>query len=155
MRGREGGDDGERKSCTSAVPEVVVGGGVVLAEPLQDEFVVQQAVERPEEEDVEGQVANSLLLKVSAQSLRLPAGPEGHQVKMKHSSFKWRFGNLMLAFSGSLHSPTYRPAPARPGTLNVSADELSTAADAKKELKINNNPSPACVSFHKEGVYSF
>ncbi len=48
----------------------------MLAEPLQDEFVVQQAVERPEEEDVEGQVANSLLLKVSTQSLRLPTGPE-------------------------------------------------------------------------------
>lgn len=61
---------------TSAVPEVVVGGRVVLAEPLQDELVVQQAVERPEEEDVEGQVANSLLLKVSTQSLRLPTRPE-------------------------------------------------------------------------------
>lgn len=56
-----------------------MGGRVVLAEPLQDEFVVQQAVERPEEEDVEGQVANSLLLKVSTQSLHLPAGPEEQQ----------------------------------------------------------------------------
>lgn len=53
-----------------------MGGRVVLAEPLQDEFVVQQAVEGPEEEDVEGQVANSLLLEVSTQSLHLPAGPE-------------------------------------------------------------------------------
>lgn len=63
-------------SCTSAVPEVIVGGRVVLAEPLQDEFVVQQAVKRPQEEDVEGQVANSLLLKVPTQSLHLPTGPE-------------------------------------------------------------------------------
>lgn len=62
--------------CTSAVPEVVVGGWVVLAESLKDEFVVQQAVEGPEEEHIEGQVANLLLLKVSTQSLRLPAGPE-------------------------------------------------------------------------------
>lgn len=61
-----------RRYCTSAVPEVVVGWRVVLAEPLQDEFVVQQAVERPQEEDVEGKVANSLLLEVSTQSLHLP-----------------------------------------------------------------------------------
>lgn len=65
----------ETLSCTPAVPEVIVGGGVVLAEPLEDEFVVQQAVEGPEEEHVEGQVANSLLLKVSTKSLHLPAGP--------------------------------------------------------------------------------
>lgn len=75
------GQEGEKKqnkrhTCTSAVPEVIVGGREVLAEPLQDEFVVQQAVKRPEEEDVEGQVANSLLLKFSTQSLRLPTGPE-------------------------------------------------------------------------------
>ena len=53
-----------------------MGRRVVLAEPLQDEFVVQQAVQRPEEEDVEGQVADSLLLEVSTHGLRLPAGPE-------------------------------------------------------------------------------
>lgn len=70
----------EATSCTSAVPEVIVGGWVVLAEPLQDEFIVQQAVEGPEEEHIEGQVANSLLLKVSTKSLHLPAGPE----EMKH-----------------------------------------------------------------------
>lgn len=51
--------------CTSTVPEVIMCGRVVLAEPLQDKFVVQQAVKRPEEEDVEGQVANPLLLEVS------------------------------------------------------------------------------------------
>lgn len=55
----------ETPGCTSAVPEVIVGGWVVLAQPLQDEFVVQQAVEGPEEEHIEGQVANPLLLKVS------------------------------------------------------------------------------------------
>lgn len=65
----------ETPSCTPAVPEVIMGGGVVLAEPLEDEFVVQQAVEGPEEEHIEGQVANSLLLKVSTQSLHLPVGP--------------------------------------------------------------------------------
>lgn len=37
---------------------------------------MQQAVKGPEEEDVEGQVADSLLLKVSTQSLHFPAGPE-------------------------------------------------------------------------------
>lgn len=52
-----------------------MGWGVVLAQPLQDELVVQQAVERPQQEDVEGQVANPLLLKVPAEGLHLPAGP--------------------------------------------------------------------------------
>lgn len=79
----------ETTSCTSAVPEVIVGGWVVLAEPLQDEFIVQQAVEGPEEEHVEGQVANSLLLKVSTESLQLPAGPEetGHMFKAAVNTF--------------------------------------------------------------------
>lgn len=73
-------NDGSAR-VTSAVPEVVVGGRVVLAEPLQDEFVVQQAVERPEEEDVERQVANPLLLEVPAQSFNLPTRPEVKQKK--------------------------------------------------------------------------
>lgn len=79
----------ETTSCTSAVPEVLVGGWVVLAEPLQDEFIVQQAVEGPEEEHVEGQVANSLLLKVSTESLHLPAGPEemGHMFEAAVNTF--------------------------------------------------------------------
>lgn len=72
----------KRQSRTSAVPEVVVGGRVVLAEPLQDELVVQQAVQRPEEEDVEGQVANSLLLEVSTHGLHLTNGPEGQRCKV-------------------------------------------------------------------------
>lgn len=72
----------KRQRCTSAVPEVVVGGWVVLAEPLQDELVVQQAVQRPEEEDVEGQVANSLLLEVSTCGLHLPNGPEERRCKV-------------------------------------------------------------------------
>lgn len=62
--------------CTSRVPEVVVGGWVVLAEPLQYKFVVQQAVEGSEEEDVEGQIANLLLLEVPTQGLHLATGPE-------------------------------------------------------------------------------
>lgn len=66
---------------TSAVPEVLVGGRVVLAEPLQQQLVVQQAVQRPEQEDVERQVAEPLLLEVSAQSLHLPAGPADGNVK--------------------------------------------------------------------------
>lgn len=52
----------------------------MLAQPLQDELIVQQAVQRPEEEHVERQVADSLLLKVPTESLHLPAGPE----EMRH-----------------------------------------------------------------------
>lgn len=48
----------------------------MLTESLQDELVVEQPVEGPEEEDVEGQVADSLLLEVPAKSLHLPAGSE-------------------------------------------------------------------------------
>ena len=48
----------------------------MLAEPLQDELVVQQAMERAQQEDVEGQVANPLLLEVPTQSLHLATGPE-------------------------------------------------------------------------------
>lgn len=73
VKGRE---VGVQASCTSAVPEVIMGGWVVLAQPLQDEFIVQQAMKRPEKEHVERQVANSLLLKVSTKSLHLPTGPE-------------------------------------------------------------------------------
>lgn len=76
----EGREVGVETSSTSAVPEVIVGGWVVLAEPLQDEFIVQQAVEGPEKEHIEGQVAHSLLLKVSTESLHFPAGPE----KIRH-----------------------------------------------------------------------
>ena len=54
----------------------------MFAESLQDELVVQQAVQRPEEEDVEGQVANSLLLKVSTRGLHLTNGPEGQRCKV-------------------------------------------------------------------------
>lgn len=61
------------KITTSAVPEVIVGWRVVFAQPLQDELVVQQAMERPQQEDVEGQVANPLLLKVPAEGLHFPA----------------------------------------------------------------------------------
>lgn len=68
-------EGGYEKEGTSAVSEVVMCGREVLAEPLHDEFVVQQAVERPEEEDVEGQVTHLLLLEVSTQSLDLPVGP--------------------------------------------------------------------------------
>lgn len=77
---------GRQRSGTSAVPEVVVGGRVVLAQPLQDQLVVQQAVERPQEEDVEGKVANPLLLKVSTQSLHLPAGSVMNECNVFSSS---------------------------------------------------------------------
>lgn len=100
----------ETTSCTSAVPEVIVGGWVVLAEPLQDEFIVQQAVEGPEEEHVEGQVANSLLLKVSTESLHLPAGPEGMRPMFKtvigyfkvfHLPCMWITGSVVVMASPS------------------------------------------------------
>lgn len=58
---------------TSAVPEVHVRGRVVFAQPLQDLLVVDEAVQRPQDEDVERDVADLLQLKVPAQGLQ-PAG---------------------------------------------------------------------------------
>lgn len=48
-------------------------GWVVLAQPLQDLLVVDEAVQRPQDEDVERNVADLLQLKVPAQGLQ-PAG---------------------------------------------------------------------------------
>ena len=62
-------------SLTSAVSEVGVRGGVVFAQALQDLLVVQQPVQRAQQEDGEGHVAHLLELKVSAQPLQLPRGP--------------------------------------------------------------------------------
>lgn len=101
----------------------------MLAEPLQDELVVQQAVERSQEEDVEGQVANPLLLKVPTQSLHLPDGPEDR----RRSKANEANVSQQLSVRALHRAPTYRPVPVQPGTLNVSGDELSAAAGCKKE----------------------
>lgn len=132
----------KRQSRTSAVPEVVVGGRVVLAEPLQDELVVQQAVQRPEEEDVEGQVANSLLLEVSTHGLHLTNGPEGRRCSVAFQNaptllfsstlFSHQTNYPTTSGGGGLRSHTCRPAPVPPGTLNVSGGERSAAADPKE-----------------------
>lgn len=63
------------RSRTSGVPEVIVGGGVVFAQALQDLLVVHEAVERAQEEDVERQVACLLQLKVATQRLQSPRAP--------------------------------------------------------------------------------
>lgn len=89
---REGGGSKKKgHTLTSGVPEVIVGGRVVLAEPLEDEFVVQQAVERPEEEDVKGEVADPLLLKLPTHSLCLPTGPEVQrgEVRVRTTLFRY------------------------------------------------------------------
>lgn len=48
-------------------------GRVVFAKPFQDLLVVAEAVQRPQDEDVERDVADLLQLKVPAQTLQ-PAG---------------------------------------------------------------------------------
>lgn len=58
---------------TSAVPEVHVRGLVVFAQPLQDLLVVEEAVQGPQDEDVQRDVADLLQLKVPAETLQ-PAG---------------------------------------------------------------------------------
>ena len=60
---------------TSAVPEVPVRGRVVLAEALQDLLVVREAVQRAQQEHVEGDVAHLLQLKVPAHVLQPAGGP--------------------------------------------------------------------------------
>lgn len=63
----------EVSNPTSAVPEVHVRGRVVFAQPLQDLLVVDEAVQGPQDEDVQRDVADLLQLKVPAQTLQ-PAG---------------------------------------------------------------------------------
>jgi len=58
---------------TSAVPEIPVSSWIMFAQALQDLLVVTEAVQRPQDEDVEGDVADLLQLKVPAESLQ-PAG---------------------------------------------------------------------------------
>lgn len=58
-------------ALTLAVVEVAVGGSVVLAQPLQDELVVHEALDGLEQEGVEGQVAHLLQLKLLVDRLQL------------------------------------------------------------------------------------
>lgn len=46
---------------------------VVFAQALQDLFVVDEAVQRPQDEDIQGDVADLLKLKLPAETLQ-PAG---------------------------------------------------------------------------------
>lgn len=58
-------------TLTLAVVEVAVGQSVVLAQPLQDELVVHEALDGLEQEGVEGQVAHLLQLKLLVDRLQL------------------------------------------------------------------------------------
>lgn len=64
-----------RKRRTSAVPEIHVSSCVVFAQALQDLLVVNEAVQRPQDEDIEGDVADLLQLKVPAETLQLAGRP--------------------------------------------------------------------------------
>lgn len=66
---------GARERHTSAVPEVHVGGGVVFAQALQDLLVVTEAVQRPQNEDIQWDVTDLLQLKVPAETLQLAGRP--------------------------------------------------------------------------------
>lgn len=50
---------------------VAMAGGVMLAQPLQDEFVVHETLDGLEQECVEGQVADLLQLKLFVHRLQL------------------------------------------------------------------------------------
>lgn len=58
---------------TSAVPEIHMSSWVVLAQALQDLLIVDEAVQRPQDEDIQGDVADFLQLKLPAETLQ-PAG---------------------------------------------------------------------------------
>lgn len=58
---------------TSAVPEIYMSRWVVFAQALQDLLVVDEAVQRPQNEDIQGDVADLLQLKVPEENLQ-PAG---------------------------------------------------------------------------------
>lgn len=56
---------------TLAVVVVAVGGRIMLAQSLQDEFVVHEALDGLEQECVEGQVADLLQFKLFVDRLQL------------------------------------------------------------------------------------
>lgn len=58
-------------SLTPAVVQVAVCWVIVLAQPLQDELVVHEALDGLEQEGVEGQVADLLQLKLLVDRLQL------------------------------------------------------------------------------------
>lgn len=60
-----------RNVVTFAVVVVAVCRGVMLAQPLQDEFVVHEALDGFEQERVERQVADLLQLKLFVDRLQL------------------------------------------------------------------------------------
>lgn len=62
---------------TSAVPKVSVARRMVLAQPLQDLFVVHEPVQRAEEKGVEWQVTHFLQLEVSAEMFQPPGALDG------------------------------------------------------------------------------
>lgn len=59
---------------TPAVPEVHMCSWVVFAQALQDLLVVSEAVERSKDKDVQGDIADLLQLKLSAQTLQTTGG---------------------------------------------------------------------------------
>lgn len=61
------------KSSTSAVPEIHMSSWVMFAQALQELLVMAEAVQRPQNEDIERDVADLLQLKVPAETLQ-PAG---------------------------------------------------------------------------------
>lgn len=61
----------ELRLLTFAVVKVPVSGGVMLAQSLQDELVVHEALDGLQQEGVEGQVAHLLQLKLFVDHLQL------------------------------------------------------------------------------------
>lgn len=61
--------------CTSAVPEIHMSCWVVFAQALQNLLVVDEAMQRPQDEDIQRDVANLLQLKVPAEVLQAGARP--------------------------------------------------------------------------------
>lgn len=61
--------------CTSAVPEIHMSGWVMFAQALQDLLVVDEAMQRPQDEDIQRDVADFLQLKVPAEALQAGARP--------------------------------------------------------------------------------
>lgn len=53
----------------------------MFAQTLQDLLVVNESVQRPQDEDVEGDVANLLQFKLPAQTLQ-PAGSAAHLLQL-------------------------------------------------------------------------
>ncbi len=126
---------------TSTVPEIHMSSWVVFAQALQDLLVVDEAVQRPQNKDIEGDVADLLQLKVPAETLQ-PAGRparllqlqqkiwllmqvccQGLWTKLEYGTHKW----ALIHYCNSWYLRVWHKAASHLQALKVLQQDISDA----------------------------